>query len=407
MKYLTGGLQVLIKHDLNLQTKLIHPSRTTNYELETGAVNVPIYLSSTFHQESFDTFGPFDYSRSGNPTRQALEHTIAELEGGAKGLAFSSGMSAISTAFMLLSAGDHVVISEDVYGGTYRFITEVLTGLQINHTFVDMTDLQTITQAIQPNTKLIYMETPSNPVLKITHIEEVVKIAQKNDCLTFIDNTFMTPLFQRPIELGVDVVLHSATKFLSGHSDIIAGLAVTKDEELGNKLAFLQNSFGSILGVQDCFTLIQGIKTLGARLQQSSHAALKIAHYLKKHELIEEVFYPGLKYHPGYEIHSKQSTGSGAVLSFRLPNREITKTFIEHVKIPVFAVSLGGVESILSYPTTMSHAAMPQDEREKRGITDGLLRLSVGLEYVDDLIADFESALTITSQQVNAVISNT
>jgi cystathionine beta-lyase len=391
----------LIKHNVNLQTKLIHPSGIANYQQKTGAVNIPIYLSSTFHQENFDTFGPFDYSRSGNPTRQALEQTIANLEGGARGLAFSSGMAAISTAFMLLSTGDHIVISEDVYGGTYRFVTEVLTKLKIDYTFVDMTDLEAIVESVQPNTKVIYMETPSNPCLKITDIEGVVQIAQENDCLTFIDNTFMTPFFQRPIELGVDVVLHSATKFLSGHSDIIAGLAVTKDEALGNKLAFLQNSFGSILGVQDCFTLIQGIKTLGARLQQSSGAALKMARYLKDHELIEKVFYPGLEDHHGHDVHSKQSTGAGAVLSFRLSNQEITKTFVEHVKIPVFAVSLGGVESILSYPTTMSHAAMPCKEREIRGITDGLLRLSVGLEHVDDLIADFETALTIINQKIN------
>ena len=385
--------------NINIQTKLIHPSGVANYNQETGAVNVPVYLSSTFHQESFDTFGPYDYTRSGNPTRQALEDTIAALEGGARGLAFSSGMAAISTAFMLLSADDHIVISEDVYGGTYRFVTEVLTRLHIDHTFVDMTDLSAVTESIRSNTKVIFMETPSNPCLKITDIKSIVQIAKENNCLTFIDNTFMTPLLQRPIELGVDVVLHSATKFLSGHSDIIAGLAVTKDEELGNRLAFLQNSFGSILGVQDCFTLIQGIKTLGARLQQSSDAALKIANFLKGHELVEEVFYPGLEDHQGYNIHSNQSKGAGAVLSFRLPDREIAKTFVEHVKIPVFAVSLGGVETILSYPTTMSHAAMPQEEREKRGITDGLLRISVGLEHVEDLITDFEEALTVAKQK--------
>ena len=392
------------RQDINLETKLIHPSGVANYNQETGAVNVPVYLSSTFHQESFDTFGPYDYSRSGNPTRQALEDTIAKLEGGSRGLAFSSGMAAISTAFMLLSAGDHIVISEDVYGGTYRFVTEVLTRLHIDHTFVDMTDLKAVTQSVQANTKVIFMETPSNPCLKITDIKRVVQIAKENNCLTFIDNTFMTPLLQRPIELGVDVVLHSATKFLSGHSDIIAGLAVTKNEELGNRLAFLQNSFGSILGVQDCFTLIQGIKTLGARLRQSSDGALKIANYLKDHDLVEEVFYPGLEGHQGHDIHLEQSKGAGAVLSFRLPDRKITKAFVEHVKIPVFAVSLGGVETILSYPTTMSHAAMPDEEREKRGITDGLLRISVGLEHVEDLIADFESALTTAKSKDKSTI---
>lgn len=392
------------RQNTNLETKLIHPSGVANYNQETGAVNVPVYLSSTFHQESFDTLGPYDYTRSGNPTRQALEDTIAALEGGSRGLAFSSGMAAISTAFMLLSAGDHIVISEDVYGGTYRFVTEVLTRLHIDHTFVDMTDLEAVTQSVKANTKVIFMETPSNPCLKITDIKSVVQIAKENNCLTFIDNTFMTPLLQRPIELGVDVVLHSATKFLSGHSDIIAGLAVTKDEELGNRLAFLQNSFGSILGVQDCFSLIQGIKTLGARLHQSSIGALKIANYLKDHDLVEEVFYPGFEDHQGHDIHLEQSKGAGAVLSFRLPDRKITKTFVEHVKIPVFAVSLGGVETILSYPTTMSHAAMPDAEREKRGITDGLLRISVGLEHVEDLIADFEAALAIAKHKDKSTI---
>lgn len=385
-----------------VETKLIHASSNVGNEQNTGAVNVPIYLSSTFHQASFDDFGPFDYSRSGNPTRQAVEQKIAELEGGVRGLAFASGMAAISSAFMLLSAGDHVLISEDVYGGTYRFITQVLNRFRIAHTFVNMTDLNEIANAIQPNTKVIYIETPSNPCLNITDIEGVVKIAKKHNCLTFLDNTFMTPLYQNPLQLGVDVVLHSATKFLSGHSDIIAGLAVTKNEELGKKLAFIQNSFGAILGAQDSYILIQGMKTLGTRLKQSTESAQLIATYLHNHPLIEEVYYPGLSFHPGHDIHVKQSRGFGAVLSFRLPNKETAKAFVEHVRLPVFAVSLGAVESILSYPTTMSHAAMPKEEREKRGISDGLLRLSVGLEHIDDLITDFEQALQAASHLVKA-----
>ncbi|MCH1625477.1 cystathionine beta-lyase [Fredinandcohnia quinoae] len=376
-----------------LETKLIHASSSEDIEQRTGAVNVPIYLSSTFHQASFDHYGPFDYSRSGNPTRQALEQTIAELEGGTRGLAFASGMAAISSAFMLLSASDHVIVSEDVYGGTFRFVTKVLSKFNIDHTFVNMTELAEIEKAIQPNTKVIYIETPSNPCLEITDIESVVKIAKANNCLTFLDNTFMTPLYQNPIDLGVDVVLHSATKFLSGHSDIIAGLAVTKDEELGNRLAFIQNSFGAILGTYDSYLLIQGIKTLGTRLRQSTDSATKIANYLSEHPLIEDVYYPGLPSHPGHDIHVKQSSGAGAVLSFKLPDKETTKIFVEHLRLPKFAVSLGAVESILSYPAQMSHAAMPKEEREKRGITDGLLRLSVGLEHVDDLIVDIEQAL--------------
>ncbi len=389
-----------------LETTLIHASTRGDYEQKTGAVNVPIYLSSTFHQESFDAFGPYDYSRSGNPTRDALEKSIAALEGGVRGLAFASGMAAISATFMLLSSGDHIVVTEDVYGGTYRFVTEVLPKFGIDHTFVDLANVEETARAIRPNTKVIYIETPSNPRLGITDIEAIVELAKANDCLTFLDNTFMSPLYQRPLDLGVDIVVHSATKFLSGHSDIIAGLAVTKGVELGNRLAFIQNSFGSILGAQDSYALIQGIKTLGARLTQSSESARKIASYLNVHSLVEEVFYPGLVSHPGYAIHAKQSTNPGAVLSFRLPNRETAKAFVENVQIPIFAVSLGGVESILSYPATMSHAAMPKEQREKRGITDGLLRFSVGLEHVDDLIADFDQALQIAREQTMTVTTS-
>ncbi|MGE7623826.1 aminotransferase class V-fold PLP-dependent enzyme [Viridibacillus sp. NPDC096237] len=375
-----------------IETSLITASTRGNYEQKTGAVNVPIYLSSTFDQEHFDSFGPYDYSRSGNPTRDALEKTIAELEGGTRGFAFSSGIAAIASAFMILEAGDHIVVTSEVYGGTYRFVTQVLTKFGIEHTFADFSELASVEAAIRPNTKVLYIETPANPLLGITDIESVVAIAKANGALTFLDNTFMTPLYQRPLDLGVDVVLHSATKFLGGHSDIIAGLAVTKDVDLGNRIYFMQNSFGAILGAQDSFSLIQGIKTLNARLTQSTASASKIANYLDAHELVEEVYFPGLESHPGHDIHTKQAKNAGAVLSFKLPNREITKAFVEHVQIPIFAVSLGGVESILSYPATMSHAAIPKEEREKRGITDGLLRFSVGLENVDDLIADFEQA---------------
>lgn len=381
----------------SLETSLITASTRGNFEQKTGVVNVPIYLSSTYHQESFDSFGPYDYSRSGNPTRDALEKTIAELEGGTRGFAFASGIAAISSALMLLSSGDHIVVTEEVYGGTYRFITEVLPRFGIEHTFADFTNAEAVEKAIRPNTKVIYIETPANPRLGITDIEAIVALAKANDCLTFLDNTFMTPLYQRPLDLGVDIVLHSATKFLSGHSDIIAGLAVTKDEDLGNRLGFIQNSFGAILGAQDSFSLIQGIKTMGARLAQSTESAQKLASYLTSHPLVEEVLYPGLSTHPGYEVHARQSKSPGAVLSFQLPNRDTAKAFVESLQIPVFAVSLGGVESILSYPATMSHAAIPKEEREKRGITDGLLRFSVGLEHIDDLIADFDQALTIAS----------
>lgn len=382
----------------HIETSLIHAGVRDGYSNKKGAVNVPMYLSSTFHQESIDEFGEYDYARSGNPTRDALEKAIAELEGGVRAHAFSSGIAAVSAALMLLSQGDHIVMTEDVYGGTYRFVTKVLPRFGISHTFVDFTDLAAVEAAITPATKLLYMETPSNPTLGITDIRGVVELAKQHQCLTFLDNTFMTPLHQRPLELGVDVVIHSATKFLSGHSDIIAGLTVTADEKLGQDLYFIQNSFGNILGVQDSFTLLQNIKTTDVRFSRSAQSAQKIAEFLATHTLVEQVYYPGLSSHPGHDIHQRQSTSSGAVLSFRLPSYASAKALVEAMKIPVFAVSLGGVESILSYPAKMSHAAMEPEERAKRGITDGLLRFSVGLEHVDDLIADFAQALDFAAK---------
>ncbi|MFB7155965.1 aminotransferase class I/II-fold pyridoxal phosphate-dependent enzyme [Lysinibacillus sp. NPDC056232] len=379
----------------HIETSLIHAGVRDGYENKKGAVNVPMYVSSTFHQESIDEFGEYDYARSGNPTRDALEKAVAELEGGVRAHAYSSGIAAVSAALMLLSQGDHIVITEDVYGGTYRFVSKVLPRFGISHTFVDFTDLAAVEAAITPATKLLYMETPSNPTLGITDIRGVVALAKQHNCLTFLDNTFMTPLHQRPLELGVDVVIHSATKFLSGHSDIIAGLTVTADEKIGQDLYFIQNSFGNILGVQDCFTLLQNMKTTDVRFSRSAESAQKIAAFLDTNDLVEQVYYPGLTSHPGYEIHQSQTTSAGAVLSFRLPNYEAAKALVEAMKIPVFAVSLGGVESILSYPAKMSHAAMEPEERAKRGITDGLLRFSVGLEHVDDLIADFAQALEV------------
>ncbi|WP_313149848.1 aminotransferase class I/II-fold pyridoxal phosphate-dependent enzyme [Lysinibacillus capsici] len=381
-----------------IETSLIHAGVRDGYGDKKGAVNVPMYLSSTFHQESIDEFGEYDYARSGNPTRDALEKAVAELEGGVRAHAFSSGIAAVSAALMLLSQGDHIVMTEDVYGGTYRFVTKVLPRFGISHTFVDFTDLAAVEAAITPATKLLYMETPSNPTLGITDICGVVALAKQHHCLTFLDNTFMTPLHQRPLELGVDVVIHSATKFLSGHSDIIAGLTVTADDKLGQDLYFIQNSFGNILGVQDSFTLLQNIKTTDVRFSRSAESAQKIAVYLASNPLVEQVYYPGLASHPGYAIHQRQSTSPGAVLSFRLPSYAAAKALVEAMTIPVFAVSLGGVESILSYPAKMSHAAMEPEERAKRGITDGLLRFSVGLEHVDDLIADFAQALEIAAK---------
>lgn len=379
------------EHNFSFETKLLHNEH--KFDPTNGAVSVPIQHASTFHQHSVDEFGKYDYGRSANPTREAFETVIANLEEGTNGYAFSSGMAAISTAFLLLSQGDHVVITEDVYGGTYRMVTEVLSRFGIDHTFVDMTDLKEVKQAIRPNTKVFYVETPSNPLLKVTDIRAISDIAKSVGALTFVDNTFLTPALQKPLLLGADVVLHSATKFLSGHSDVVAGAIVVNDPDLAKQIGFLQNSFGAVLGVQDAWLVLRGIKTLSVRMDFSMKSALKIAHFLKDHPSVKKVYYPGLTDHPQYEIQNEQSEGAGAVLSFELESEEAVKQFVELTEIPVFAVSLGAVESILSYPAKMSHAAMPIEQRLKRGISQSLLRLSVGLEHPDDIIKDFTAAL--------------
>ncbi|MEK5640995.1 cystathionine gamma-synthase [Paenibacillus rhizosphaerae] len=391
MSDLGKGHQDKGKQERKFATKLLHFG--SEIDVATGASSVPIYQASTFHHA--DIFNPpvHDYSRSGNPTRQALEDYIALLEGGVRGFAYSSGMAAISSTFMLLSAGDHMIVTEDVYGGTYRLLTSILNRHGIESTFVDMTDLDQVKAALKPNTKAVYMETPSNPTLKITDIEAVTKWAKEHDLLTMVDNTFMTPYYQRPIEVGVDIVLHSATKFLGGHSDVLAGLAVARTEEIGGQLKQLQNGLGTVLGVQESWLLMRGMKTLQARMKHSEESAAVLAAWLKGRQDITQVFYPGLIDHPGREIHEKQSTGYGAVVSFDVGSGERAKQVLNRAQIPLVAVSLGAVESILSYPAMMSHAAMPAEVRLERGITDGLLRFSVGLEDVDDLIADLDQAL--------------
>ncbi|WP_334073837.1 MULTISPECIES: trans-sulfuration enzyme family protein [Paenibacillus] len=379
------------KRPHKFDTRLIHFG--SEVDSATGASSVPIYQASTFHHH--DIFNPptHDYSRSGNPTRQALEEYIAVLEGGVGGFAYASGMAAISSTFMLFSAGDHLIVTEDVYGGTYRLLTQILSRMNIETTFVDMTDLDAVKAALQPNTKAVYMETPSNPTLKITDIGAVAEWARKHDLISIVDNTFMTPYYQRPIELSVDIVLHSATKFLGGHSDVLAGLAVARDEALASRLKFVQNGLGTVLGAQESWLLMRGMKTLGARMAHSEISARKLADWLDGRQDISAVYYPGLPNHPGREVQEKQSAGYGAVVSFDVGSGERAKRVLSQVKLPLVAVSLGAVESILSYPAMMSHASMPPEVRLERGITDGLLRFSVGLEDIDDLIADLDEAL--------------
>jgi cystathionine beta-lyase len=372
-------------------TKVLH----TGHEIDpaTGAVSIPVYQASTFKQPSVENFGPYDYARSGNPTRNALEGVIAELEGGTHGFAFASGMAAISSVFLLFSPGDHLIVCEDVYGGTYRALTKLFSRLGIRTTFVDTTDPEKVRSAITKETKAIYLESPSNPLLKITDLAAMAAIAKNNNLLTIIDNTFMTPYFQKPLDLGIDIVIHSATKYIGGHSDVLAGLVVVKDRRLAGEIKFIQNSFGAVLGPQDCWLLMRGIKTLKVRMDQHQAGALAIAQWLREQPEIIEVYYPGLPGHPGYEINKKQATGFGGIVSFKTETDDLAGQIMNNVKLPALAVSLGAVESIISFPPKMSHAAMPPEVRRAQGITDNLIRLSVGLEDPDDLIADLYRAI--------------
>jgi cystathionine beta-lyase len=376
---------------VNDRTRLIHSGR--DRDPFTGGSSIPVYQVSTFNQPDPEHLGAYDYARSDNPTREALEHTIAELEGGARGLAFASGMAATSSALLLFQAGDHLVVGRDTYGGTYRVLTTIFKRWGLEVTFVDSTDPESVRRAVTPATRGLFVETPANPLLQITDLRAMAAIAREHNLIAITDNTFMTPHLQRPLELGFDIVVHSATKFLGGHSDLIAGLAVTREEALGRRLKAIQNGFGAILGPQDAWLVLRGIKTLAVRLEAQQQAAGEIVRWLRQRPEILRVFYPGLDGHAGREIHARQSRGGGAVISFELADGPAAVAFLKRVKLPLVAVSLGGVESILSYPATMSHAAMPRDERLARGITDGLVRLSVGLESAEDLIADMENAL--------------
>ncbi len=359
----------------------------------TGALGVPIVMASTFHQDDPEQPGPYDYSRSGNPTRAALEQAVADLEGGSRGFAFASGMAATTTILSLLGQGDHVVAARDLYGGTYRALTGVFSRFGVETTFVDGTDVGAIEAGFRPSTRMLWLETPSNPLLRITDLRAAAALARGRGALVAVDNTFMTPLLQNPLALGADVVAHSATKFLGGHSDLVAGCAVVAEEGLGRRVAYLQNTLGGVLSPHDAWLLLRGMKTLGARLDAEQAAAAELARRLKAHPRVERVHYPGLDTHPGAELHRAQARGPGAVLSFEVGSGEAALRALRSVRVPAVAVSLGGVESILSYPWTMSHASMPAAHRLSLGITPGLLRLSVGLEDVEDLWDDLDAAL--------------
>ena len=375
----------------HISTALIHGG--IYGDERTGAVNVPIYQTSTYEQIHLGQHTGYEYSRTGNPTREALEALIAELEGGVAGFAFASGMAAISAVLTLFHSGDKVIISSNVYGGTFRVLDKIFKNFDIHYAIEDTTDLEALEKSITKEVKAIFIESPANPLLTITDLKAVADLAKKHGILSIVDNTFMTPYLQRPIQLGMDIVVHSGTKYLGGHSDLIAGLVVVNQKELADKLAFIQNATGGILQPFDSFLLIRGIKTLGVRLDRHVENASKIADYLLKHPAVKKIYYPGHKDFPGYEINKKQAKNGGAMLSFELKEEYNIRKFYDGLELIALAESLGGVESLACHPASMTHASIPFEVRQKVGITEGLIRLSVGIENVEEIIDDLETAI--------------
>jgi len=379
-------------------TKLIHSIPVDEL---TGAISVPIYQTSTFVQEAPGINKGYDYARSGNPTRAALESIVAELEEGTVGLAFGSGLAAIDAVLKLLKSGDEIIAVDDIYGGAFRLFTQVYEKFGITVHYVDATHPENIFNAITPNTRLIWIETPTNPTLKIADIQAIAVIAKSNRCLLCVDNTFASPALQKPLSLGADIVVHSATKYLGGHSDIIAGLVVAKDPELGAKIKFMQNACGNILGPFDSWLLIRGIETLPLRIKQHCSNAQAIAEWLEAHPAVDKVFYPGLQSHPNHQIAKKQSRGFGGIVSFTLKNdtEAAATAVVTSTKLFKLAESLGGIKSLLCHPAQMTHKSIPDKKRHAAGVSDSLIRLSVGLEDVEDLIEDLKESLV--KQQKN------
>jgi len=359
-----------------------------------GAISMPIYQTSTFTFEGVGKTRGYDYSRTSNPTRKALEDTLAQLEGGNAGFAFSTGMAAVTTIMHLLKAGDHVISGNDIYGGCYRLFNDVMPNLGIEFSLLPMDNGEKVEQVIKPNTKMLWLETPSNPLLNITDLEMMSKIAKKYNLLTAIDNTFASPYLLRPIEYGIDLVMHSTTKYLNGHYDVVGGAVVTSTEELSERIQFLLNAMGTCASPFDCWLVLRGIETLPVRMRQHQVNAAALVDHLKEHPVIKKVFYPGLKSHPGHEIAKRQMKGFGAIVSVELEGGiKAATSFLENLEVFAMAESLGGPASLAEHPATMSHASMSQEFREEIGITDGLVRLSVGLEHIDDLIEDLNQAL--------------
>ncbi|MDR0523195.1 MAG: PLP-dependent aspartate aminotransferase family protein [Candidatus Methanoplasma sp.] len=373
-----------------IETKLIHGG--ADGDERTGAVNVPVYLTSTYRQSGLGENSGYEYSRTGNPTREAAEKLIAELEGGAAGFGFASGMAAIDAVLRLYGAGDKILIAGNVYGGTFRILDKVFSRFGMRYGVVDSSDPASVGRAISPDVKAVILESPANPLMTVADIRAISEEARARGAQTIVDNTFMTPYLQRPLELGADIVVHSATKYLGGHSDIVAGLAVAGDEETAEKLRFIQNATGGILQPFDSFLLARGIKTLGVRMDRHSENALRVAGFLSGHPAAASVRYPGLEGDPGYELNRRQASGAGGMLSFELGEGWDLRRFLSSTRLIALAESLGGVESLMCYPAGMTHASIPPGVRREMGISDRLVRLSVGIEHADDIIGDLEAA---------------
>lgn len=378
---------------MKFNTKVIHGGQ--HHEPATGAVNVPVFLTSTFAQKSpGQLLSGYEYSRGANPTRQALEDSLASIENGARGLAFGSGLAAIDCVLKLLSPGDEVIAVDDLYGGSYRMFTRLFEKYQLKFTFIGFDNVEELESVITDKTKLIWLETPTNPLMKLVDIKMVADTVKGKDILVAVDNTFATPYIQKPLDLGADIVMHSATKYLGGHSDVIAGALIAKDAELGEKLHFIQFASGGILGPHDSYLVLRGIKTLALRMQRHSDNGFQIAKYLENHSLVEKIYYPGLSSHPQYDLATRQMTEFGGMVSFTFKSgkKEDAIKFLENIKVFTLAESLGGVESLANLPAMMTHASIPEDKRAVLGITDDLVRLSIGIEDAEDLIADLEQA---------------
>ncbi|WP_353420752.1 bifunctional cystathionine gamma-lyase/homocysteine desulfhydrase [Staphylococcus coagulans] len=377
---------------MNKKTLLVHGGNTT--DPYTGAVTTPIYQTSTYEQDAIGALRQgYEYSRTANPTRSALESLIADLERGQHGFAFGSGMAAISAVLMLLDQGDHIIVGSDVYGGTYRAMTKVFTRYGIEFDFVNTTDVKNIEEKINDQTKMLFIETPSNPLLRVTDIQAVSELAKQYQLLTVVDNTFMTPYYQTPLTLGADIVVHSATKYLGGHSDVVAGLVAVNDDDLAERIGFIQNSTGGVLGPQDSYLLVRGIKTLGLRMDQIERNALAVVEMLNQHQNVKAVYHPSLTTHLNYEIHQAQADGTTGIVSFEVSDVEKAKYLVKQTQYFTLAESLGAVESLISVPSLMTHASIPADVRAKEGIADGLVRLSLGIEDTNDIVADLKQAL--------------